>query len=431
MTPMYSLGVHKGRNLAGRAGLFPQSYTSSAPPAVPSSSDPSASDETSTPHPDQTPPVPAPAILLNGEDTNVDGEVMTATMTDVQKAIEQLGRGRGGLSDAEDSKSFSFASTGGGVDTENETDTDFEMSGDDGASEHGERDHKRTRQKLAEKARQALADAERLEMIGMTRTTSNRSYVPPIQVELSDESEDDEEEPYVRPSAFRRHSHIPEEDEESEHTAPAATLHTAEEDRNITDIGSEYSNNVSMPDTDVPEPQTATATRATFPPEALDVPPPSPPLEPKHLSLPSASLAQAATVPMPQSPPGKRTSTPLMEGYPSPVFVHDTAQHQQTKFDRSRSVSGPSSTMYPASHVSESFTSTSAATTTLTSSSDRKEKPPSDWTLTDVVEWLKSKGFDEDVCDKFNGAFSLPSQKCTRSSRRVQSKKLLATFSWN
>ncbi|KAJ7490170.1 hypothetical protein B0H11DRAFT_1694407, partial [Mycena galericulata] len=28
---------------------------------------------------------------------------------------------------------------------------------------------------------------------------------------------------------------------------------------------------------------------------------------------------------------------------------------------------------------------------------------PSEWTLEEVVEWIKSKGFDGDVCDKFIG----------------------------
>ncbi|KAJ7482365.1 hypothetical protein B0H11DRAFT_1630050, partial [Mycena galericulata] len=26
---------------------------------------------------------------------------------------------------------------------------------------------------------------------------------------------------------------------------------------------------------------------------------------------------------------------------------------------------------------------------------------PSEWTLEEVVEWIKSQGFDQDVCDKF------------------------------
>ena len=39
----------------------------------------------------------------------------------------------------------------------------------------------------------------------------------------------------------------------------------------------------------------------------------------------------------------------------------------------------------------------------------KKEKAhPSGWVLEDVVEWLKNKGFDQDVCDKFVGMLSFP-----------------------
>lgn len=410
MPPIYSLAVLKGRNTSGKAGLFPQSYTSPNPPAgIASSTDPSASsqpsssaDESSTPKPTSETQEPPPAILLNGQDTNGhDIGVMTATMTDVQQAIEQLGKRRGELSDAEDTHSFSFASSRGGADTENETDTEFELSDVEAADESGPRDHKRTRQKLAEKARQALADAERLEMIGMARTTSNRSYVPPIQVELSDESEgddEDEEEAYHPRSATfqRRYSHIPEEDEEVE----SSTLLPGEA---IADQGSEYSTNLSMPDGDETE-DTATATRATF----ADVPPsPTPDRQPKHSSTGSVSLSQAAAVPVPQSPPDtmmKRTSTPLMEtmqALPSPVVTSDimARQQRQSSSSTSASVTSPSS-----AHAGDA--STSNTVSTLPTPIEKKEKThPSEWTLDDVVDWLKSKGFDQDVCEKFIGAF--------------------------
>ena len=32
---------------------------------------------------------------------------------------------------------------------------------------------------------------------------------------------------------------------------------------------------------------------------------------------------------------------------------------------------------------------------------------PSDWTVDEVIDWLKSKGFDQSVCDKFIGTFDL------------------------
>lgn len=36
----------------------------------------------------------------------------------------------------------------------------------------------------------------------------------------------------------------------------------------------------------------------------------------------------------------------------------------------------------------------------------KKSTPPSEWTVNEVVEWLTSKGFGSDVCDKFIGQFN-------------------------
>jgi hypothetical protein len=30
---------------------------------------------------------------------------------------------------------------------------------------------------------------------------------------------------------------------------------------------------------------------------------------------------------------------------------------------------------------------------------------PTEWSVEEVVDWLKSKGFDQDVCDKFIGEY--------------------------
>jgi hypothetical protein len=36
---------------------------------------------------------------------------------------------------------------------------------------------------------------------------------------------------------------------------------------------------------------------------------------------------------------------------------------------------------------------------------EKKEKsPPNEWSIEEVVDWLKSKGFDQEVQDKFIGA---------------------------
>lgn len=342
---------------------------------------------------------PTPAILLNGQETEGHDKegVMKATMTDVQQAIEQLGQRRGALDDGEGSRAYSFTSTRGGVDTENDTDTDFEMSDADGHSidEGGQDWHKGARRKLAEKARQAVADAERLEMIGMERSISNRSNVPPIEVELSDESEDDDDDQEHYPTSAasypRRHSLIPEEDDEDELYPPATT----------TDHASEYSGNLAVDD----DPQTATATQSTFPAAQTHTPPPE--------SEAAASLAHAASVPMPQSPPeAKRTSAPLMDvlsSLPSPAVTSETmAYQQQSKRSSSASASAPTSAAQ-SSHGLESSVSSAPTTSTLSTSIEKKEKtPPSEWTLEDVVDWLKGKGFDQDVCDKFIGTFLWP-----------------------
>src|SRR5579859_7392132 len=92
----------QGRNLAGRVGLFPQSYTQPAPPT--SSPPPEVAAELADspispvpylPKPDPHEASSPPATNGDAQPTHTtakgNGEVMRATMTDVQKAIEQLG----------------------------------------------------------------------------------------------------------------------------------------------------------------------------------------------------------------------------------------------------------------------------------------------------------------------------------------------------
>lgn len=38
-------------------------------------------------------------------------------------------------------------------------------------------------------------------------------------------------------------------------------------------------------------------------------------------------------------------------------------------------------------------------------SSNATKVSPSEWSVDDVVEWAKSKGFDDSVCDKFIGRY--------------------------
>ncbi|KAJ7601230.1 hypothetical protein C8J56DRAFT_912520 [Mycena floridula] len=361
---MYGDGWWQGKNLAGRIGLFPVSYTDpDPPPPVPklppadsaimmsgpakkTDSEPSSSnppDISSKPslqplheesETESSPPAAAPAIYLNGEQTqgsasvnNIDGEVtrddgevMHATMTDVQKAIEQLGR------NTEDGRSFSFASSRDGGETP--SDTDFDDT-DDGRDD-GEGWHKGARRKLAEKARRAVEEAEKLEMM------MEGSRRPPLEVEFSDESDGEEEEEEVTTFQKRYHSGIPEEEEPVE-----------QETETVTDA-------IEVPARDETELPTATAGTFIVEPEPAVIPP---------ATIIPAAMPEPAIIPLPGS----------------------TSKHT--------SVASSSSV------VQQSVSSDPAQT--LVDSQTPGDKNPSTWTVDEVIDWLKSKGFGQDVCEKF------------------------------
>src|SRR6267154_3389878 len=148
---------YQGRNLAGKIGIFPQSYTTPAAPTLPDTASPSGSSAGTSlnPPPDTLQSLDEeidPSLNESDSESNIgvaigeppsghQEEVMKATMTDVQKAIEQLGQ-----NDRDEARSFSFASTRHG-DTDHETDT--ETDGDASLHEDGEDWHRSARDKLA------------------------------------------------------------------------------------------------------------------------------------------------------------------------------------------------------------------------------------------------------------------------------------------
>ncbi|KXN84942.1 Protein pob1 [Leucoagaricus sp. SymC.cos] len=289
---LYGDGWWQGRNLSGRTGLFPVSYTTPAPPSIPSESEADAhsasaaateqvgpksvlntlpeeseSDEhDSIRHQQQQRQQPEAGGSGNGAGRD---EVMKATLTDVQKAIEQLGRNRGDNDDG--GRSFSFASTR----DDRDTDTDFDLSDLDGpgggdGGDDVEGWHKGARSKLAEKARRAVEEAEKLQaMMGGGTSGERRNLAPPIEVELSDESEDEmEREGFTSRSAFQG---IPEEDENeleydgdsaspSKGTAVATPIPPTTPPVNHGNRGS-----LTLPPKDEAQLDTATATRSSFP----------------------------------------------------------------------------------------------------------------------------------------------------------------------
>ncbi|TFK43957.1 hypothetical protein BDQ12DRAFT_719130 [Crucibulum laeve] len=499
---LYGDGWWQGRNLLGRVGLFPVSYTAPAPPSAEAlqqsaSTSSTASDSTVSASTDQPPPktalqsldeesepelqsrsqspkkqeldiiapIPkAPAVFLNGSKTLTDDEeeddgyaadgdgVMKATISDVQKAIEQLGR-RG--QDGDGSRSFSFASTKEGETDETDFDiSDIDANGDDDAE--GEGWHNGARQKLAERARKAVEDAEKLEALSNDSASRRR---PPIEVEISDESDEEEDEGYTRRSAFSREPFIPEEDEEEsdgagkalngtghgkeESSATAAAESTVAGGSTATATAAASEEDLIIPEKDEAEVQTATATRSSFP--AIQSPPlpyadtsrvqspeivgdiprtvgdipraaatpfsaPSVQSNDARLSLPTptsptmnGSSVASAPIQLPEqvdkrsSAPASQTSISLLSSTTSSTTQETTPQ----VFSPPPQVAIEQPPLTASSQQATLVDSLSEVSSKKPGDKEKEKTHPSEWTVDEVVDWLKSKGFDQDVCDKF------------------------------
>ena len=423
--------LKQGRNLQGHIGLFPQSYTAPAPPvgsAAPDGSplqngksvlhplDEESETEAAAHAPEHSAatihaPIPkSPAILQQNGDHNrstgefssysattmsstaqhrkiasgSDGEVMKATLTDVEQAIEQLGRSDHEVAeDSDRERSFSFASHGG----ETETETDYENSDVDiaapGGAGGGEGYHIGARRKLAETARRALEEADKLNAITNSMPSGRRMMSPPINVEMSDES-DDEDYAHHPESYKRTHPHIPEEDEED------AGLPAAEEKDNDTTVISDsaYATTVtSTPlvnsvNSDTPTDHTAVPSIRSE--EALVKASNS---ATSNVVSASNSNRRSSTSDSKVSEP-RRTSSPRSIGYVV-VSSLDGVVRAVSPQPPSQEVPPPLNALAVEKAV------------------EKKEKSPTEWTLDDVIEWLKSKGFDDDVQSKFIGVFLL------------------------
>jgi len=347
-----------------------------------------------------------------GEPPGHQEEVMKATMTDVQKAIEQLGQ-----NDRDDgARSFSFASTRYG-DTDRETDTET----DGGASlREGEGDgedwHRSARDKLAEKARKVVEAKETT----AAEIMPQRSLAPPIEIEMSDESEAEEDDDAFNQfrnlhQFSRDHPHIPEEDEEDGDIHGAGNRHHKRRDSSATS-SMVLPLEDSVPLTPGDGEKTAKVDQTTF--SAISSSAPILPSSTSH----GRSASQSRLAPV----------SPMANIFaPVPVFPVDPCSIQlpvspeptvqATPAHEIREVSNAiSSTPHAISprptskHDSVASTGQTSTTSMLQASSEhtRLSSPPaksapSEWSVEEVVEWLKSKSFGQDVCDKFTGN-SLP-----------------------
>ncbi|KAG2143625.1 hypothetical protein DEU56DRAFT_791632 [Suillus clintonianus] len=411
----YSDGWWQGRNLAGKIGLFPKSYTTPAAPAPARAASP---ESTTGPSIHEAPEIlqsqdeEAASIIGSDAESNIgvalgeppsgrQEEVMQATMTDVQKAIEQLGR-----DDRDGSRSFSFASTRHG-DTDRETDT--ETDGGTSLREDGEDWHRSARDKLAEQARKVVEAKAATDV-------EIRSLAPPIDIELSDESEAEEvDDTFQNIHRFARdHPHIPEEDEEDNDNDGAVTLsHSRKNSSMISPM--------TLPLEDLPSlapndgEQTAKVDRTSFSvtstSRAISPAPTgherngsqsrSAPVSPMvNIFAPVPVLAvEPSSIQLPASP------EPTTHATPTPVVREIRQVSNAVSSPSPRVVSPPPTSKHNSVASSGQASTTSIPQTssepTRETCSPMKSVPPSEWSVEEVVDWLKSKGFGQDVCDKF------------------------------
>ncbi|KAK7433817.1 hypothetical protein VKT23_020533 [Stygiomarasmius scandens] len=317
----------------------------------------------------------------------------------------------------------------------------------------GER-HKTVRRPV-EKQRRAVEEAEKLEaMKGGGSRSGGRSSALLTVVKLSDESKDeledgDEDGEYTKSlSYFRRHTRIPEEVEVEEKTHSLLTQEFTVLER----------------DENEAQAVTATRTTFSAPAESATVVEPAvnngrylpTPVSPGFAlsTSPSASTVMASTptwqatpaapssapTPDPAATERKHNSGPTtMAGLPSPTAAStSTGVTAPFQFGPSQSIRrgdpvhlssiiGTPTLLVPESEpTSVSISDAAAAATPEPSFKDRpipeskptsvsisdvaaaatpepsfKDKPIPDWSLRDVISWLKSKGFDQDVYGKF------------------------------
>jgi hypothetical protein len=329
-----------------------------------------------------------------------NGEVMLATLTDVQQAIEQLGH----KDDFDGSRSFTFSSS-------RDESTDHETDHDIDADAGGEGWHRSARQKLAEKAKKVVAARDAAD-----GRVPMRSSAPPIDVELSDDSGDegDGPSPETSPNGHRsrHHPHIPEE-EEGDTTAPRSQV-----DHKVSYSPSIQPSErfiVPSPISTAPRPGSEltedvatdagirTATQPSFPQNERARTPEN------HSSLPSpvspgrrgisngisAGVNDAAIQPSSAQLvfPSKSQTLSLQEiagVLPSPAASSNGHRHGYSMS------SATSSGRFAASSPLPTLRSTD-----VSANKKSRNVHPAEWTVEEVVDWLRSKGFDDSVCEQF------------------------------
>jgi hypothetical protein len=424
---LYQDGWWKGTNAAGKTGLFPQSYTTNVPPASVNVSTPSKlmgqtgtlsalaeDDEPESPPDDkdggpqiihQPQPVYAASSQINPPGT---ATVLHATMTDIQEAIEQLGVRNDSADNA--SRSFSFAST------KEDTATDDDEDGV-GNTEFATDWNKDARSRLAANAAKQQNAMD---------THGAEPHRPPIDVEMSDESEDEgEHQPSLAslgaPStAYDAAQSIP---DLIQATADAqAAVHAAEAEEvtptTTPPLTNGHGHARHESETTIAQQPTSIATQFQGTPLQQKISESTistvTPVPVVHHSSSRDQLA--APVPVPSSE--KEAPLPAASaGDPTPLISVTTAQAIPLPLSSTASPSAiplsidavirTTSPVAPVPPVAESTSvAVIAPSSTPTSPGSETRKSTNlaiEWTVEEVVTWLRSKKFDEGVCAKFIG----------------------------
>lgn len=418
---LYSDGWWEGRNLAGKVGLFPESYTQPAPPSTepPPAAMPataplsSALADRAQPSATSLPSTKQAQLELVRDGTSSDtmvpaapnlstaagnGEVMLATLTDVQQAIEQLGH----KDDGDGSRSFTFSSShGDSTDHDTDHDTDAEAGGEDW--------HRSARQKLAEKAKKVVEEQAARE--AAEGRVTFRSSAPPIDVEMSDDSGDEGDRPFDQSSPNghdNKHPHIPEEDE-NEPPAPhnqkisySPSIQPSERYIVPSPISTAHRPESGLIGDAAVEVAVATATQQSFPqnekaqartPENTSSLPS--PVSPGLRGISNGASADTANTPSSAQLvfPSKAQTLSLQEVsgvLPSPVASSNGHRHGYSISSLTSSAIMAASSPLSAPHSVD-----------MSSNKQPRDVHPSEWNVEDVIDWLRVKGFDDTVCDKF------------------------------
>ena len=380
----------------------------------------------------------------------------------MKKAIEQFGRDD--VEDSDDVRSFSFASTRDGSNTKN-SDTDFDFDGTGINGNNREVWRKGARRRLAEKAKRVLEEAEKLEAMMGDNVNGRRVITPPIGIDSREESEVEDGAVMTKSSNY----YIPEEDTNMGTATMAAdstpyptvdtspTVDVVVPPKDETDIPTATKPSFSASQSPVPtKPLPEVAEEK---PKNIYLSPPSP-----TTSLPNIEQILKPSTPEREIPNGLPTppvghnssehnsltsSSPAPEEpekkphlekdiYPSPIPPPKTLSNIQQILKPSntpvREISNGLPTPTPVGHISSKhngWTSslpvpgmlvnvqvqqqqpistsvlTGPASIPVSTTQGRNETHPMEWSVKEVVYWLKSKGFDQDVCDKFIGEYML------------------------